>query len=465
MNKKPGANNEQKGNSPGGGLLRLHRLLFGKKTSQKLLEKAENQTLDQSYWGIVRRRFRQNKLALWSFRLLCFLLFLAVFADFLANDKPIFCKIEGKIYFPVMQQYAIDLGLSRWDSLILSKDWSEQKYESVLRTPIPYSATFQDGQNWNYKGPFNRQKVPSKRYWHWLGTDKLGRDVAAGLIKGTRTAMLVGVIAMSIASLIGIFLGSLAGYFGDNRFKVSRARLSLNLLGLFFALFYGFFVRNYALKEAAKAGNLGAEVFKSLAIFMGVLLIFNFLTFFLRKAPLFEKKITLPLDLLIMRLIEILNSIPALFLILSLVAILKNKSIIQIMVIIGLISWTGIARFIRAEMLRIRNLEYIQAARAMGFSETRIIFRHAIPNALTPVLISIAFGIAGAILLEAALSFLGIGVPLEEVTWGRLLAEARGYYPAWWLAIFPGMAIFVTVTIFNLIGEGLTEALDPKLKQ
>ena len=135
------------------------------------------------------------------------------------------------------------------------------------------------------------------------------------------------------------------------------------------------------------------------------------------------------------------------------------------MAIIGFTSWTGIARFIRAEMLRIRSLEYIEAAHALGFSEWRVIMRHAIPNALSPVMITIAFGIAAAILIESTLSFLGVGVSPETVTWGSLLAAARQSSSAWWLAVFPGCAIFITVTIFNLIGEGLTDALDPRQKK
>jgi len=164
-----------------------------------------------------------------------------------------------------------------------------------------------------------------------------------------------------------------------------------------------------------------------------------------------------------MRIIEVMNSIPILLIILAAIAMLQKPSIFHIMVIIGLLRWTGIARFIRAELLRVRSLNYVEAAQAMGFSELRIILRHAIPNALTPVLISIAFGVASAILLEAFISFL---IPFDnEITWGSLLREARRAPTAWWLAIFPGLAIFITVTLFNLIGEGLTDALDPKLRE
>jgi peptide/nickel transport system permease protein len=135
------------------------------------------------------------------------------------------------------------------------------------------------------------------------------------------------------------------------------------------------------------------------------------------------------------------------------------------MVIIGLTGWTGIARLTRAEFLRVSNLEYIQAAKSMGFKEFRIIFLHALPNALAPALVSIAFGVASAILIESSLSFLGVGVPPTTVTWGSLLNSGREQYNAWWLVIFPGLAIFLTVTVYNLLGEGLRDALDPRLKK
>ena len=273
--------------------------------------------------------------------------------------------------------------------------------------------------------------------------------------------MLVGLVAMSIAALIGIFLGALAGYFGDKGFRMSRIRLIMNVLALLAALFYGFVARSYALTE----GVFGWEVLKSIGIVLLVMTMANLLASYLNQWPVPAKKITIPIDLLVMRLIEIMNSIPALLLILSVVAIIEKQSIFYVMIIIGLIRWTSIARFVRAEFLRIRNLEYIEAAQALGFGNRRIILRHALPNALTPVLITIAFGIASAILIEAFLSFLSVGVPANQVTWGSLLSIARGRPNAWWLAVFPGMAIFITVTIFNLLGEGLTDALDPRLKR
>lgn len=439
-------------------------MIFGKKKEREIEKALQTNEWGKSYGAIVKQQFQKNKLAKWSLRILFVFFFIALFADFIANEKPIYCKIEGKTHFPILKQYAVDLGLSKWDKKFYQTPWSEHDYEKVIMPPIPYSHNTLDFDNALFVSPFGNQKVKSNRYWHWMGTDQLGHDVTAGMVRGTRIAMLVGIISMSIASIIGIFLGALAGFFGDTRFQLSRIRLWLNMIGLFFAFFYAFKVRGYILSTAGKAGILGWELFKSLIIFFAIILLFNGLAAVLEKKSSLGRKVKIPIDVIVMRLIEVMNSIPALFLILAGATILEQPSIISVMVIIGLIRWTGIARFIRAELLRVRSLEYIEAAEAMGYSEWRIILRHAIPNAIAPVLITIAFGIASAILIEASLSFLGVGVQSEEMTWGKLLSFARQSNKSWWLAVFPGLAIFVTVTLFNLIGDGLTEALDPKLK-
>lgn len=416
---------------------------------------------NQQYWSIIKKAFRKNRLALWSLRILYILLFIAVFADFIANEKPIYCVVDQESHYPIFKSYMVNMGLAKPEVKFLNKAWQEINYEKVIYPFIPYSPNSLDTKN-AYKGPFDNQNVVSSKFHHKLGTAALGIDVAAGMIHGTRIAMLIGVIAMSIAGFIGILLGSLAGYFGDNKLSVSRIRLALNILAFALAGFYGFVVRYYTLIEAGREGYFGTTFLISLLIIFGIFILANLLVLPLKRFSLFRKKVTIPIDIIVMRLIEIMNSIPFLLLLLAIIAIIQDSSIFYVMIIIGLIAWTGIARFIRAELLRIRQLEYITAAQAMGFGEWRTILRHAIPNAIGPVLITIAFGVAGAIMAEASLSFLGIGVGDEEMSWGKLLSFARLKPTAWWLAILPGMAIFITVTIFNLIGEGLTDALDPK---
>lgn len=425
------------------------------------------QSDDQSYWAIVKRQFNKNRPAVWSLRFLVVLFVVGMSADFIANEKPYYCEINGKSYFPVFKGVGVSLGIAKWPAELSNVNWRELKYETAIWPIIPYLPTNLDLKNKDYVSPFDEQRVESAKWEHRLGTDNLGRDVLAGMIHGTRIAMLVGVISMSIALVIGLVIGSLAGYFGDSRLKVSRIRIWLNIPTLFFAFYYAFGVRSYVLGDALSVsfGGFTLQLLLSFLIFFFIMLIPNLLTRFLKKIPALGHQVELPIDIIISRFIEIFESVPLFLLILSIVAIIENPSIFIVMVIIGLTRWTGIARYIRAELLKVRSLEYIEAAHSLGYPEWRIIIRHAIPNALTPVLISVSFGVASAILTESGLSFLGIGVPPEQVTWGSMLSSARGYPQAWWMAIFPGFAIFITVTIFNLIGEGLTDAMDPRLKQ
>lgn len=168
-------------------------------------------------------------------------------------------------------------------------------------------------------------------------------------------------------------------------------------------------------------------------------------------------------DLLGMRLVEIFSAVPTLFLLLAFVAAF-GANLYMMMVIIGLTSWVGYAVFVRAEFLRLRQQDFVQAARACGLPLWSILFRHMLPNGVAPVLVSASFGVASAILAESTLSFLGIGL-VEEASWGRLLNQALGvggtFY--WWIALYPGLAIFLTVFAYNLVGEALRDAIDPHM--
>jgi peptide/nickel transport system permease protein len=226
-----------------------------------------------------------------------------------------------------------------------------------------------------------------------FGTDELGRNVFARMLQGSFVSLSVGIVAVSISLVIGVTIGSLAGFYGRRR--------------------------------------LGP----------------------------------LSVDSWLMRFTDIALCFPTFFLILTVVALLP-PSIYTIMAVIGVTSWMGTARFVRAEFMALRDQDFVTAAQALGLPEWRIIFRHLVPNALSPVLVSATIDVAYAILTESALSFLGFGVRPPFATWGNILADGRAYiFDAPWLFVIPGSAILVVVLAFNLVGEGLRDAMSPRLRR
>lgn len=167
-------------------------------------------------------------------------------------------------------------------------------------------------------------------------------------------------------------------------------------------------------------------------------------------------------DAVLMRFVDILLCFPTFFLILMVIAFLE-PNIANVMIVIGVTSWTGLARLVRGETLSLRERDFILAARALGASNSRVLFVHLLPNVAAPIVVSATLGVGGAILTESALSFLGLGVQPPDPSWGNMLSAGKDYiYFAWWLSVFPGLAILTTVMAFNLLGEGLRDALDPR---
>jgi peptide/nickel transport system permease protein len=280
-----------------------------------------------------------------------------------------------------------------------------------------------------------------------LGTDELGRDVFARMLEGAFVSLSVGFVAVGIAVALGCALGGIAGHYGRVRLPAPGWIVAAAGLAVLVAA-------GVAVGRGARAPDV------ALWAALGVLLLGSGAVGLVLRRPS-----ALTVDTLITGLIDVMLCFPTFFLILTVIAVLK-PSIWNIMVVIGLTSWEGTARFVRAEILSLREQEFVQAATAVGASGPRTIRRHLLPNALAPVLVSATLGIAGAILTESALSFLGFGVPPPDATWGNIIADGRKYlFDAPWLTLIPGTAIFILVLAFNLFGEGLREAFNPKLRE
>lgn len=285
-----------------------------------------------------------------------------------------------------------------------------------------------------------------------LGTDDLGRDVFARMLQGAWVSLTVGFVAVGISVGIGIILGGIAGFYGQENIQVGHI-LFWVLVVLAVGLLAANAVAAAAVAAALAIAGLAWHVWQARH----------------GTAPPLLMRWTrwpaLQVDTLIMRGVDIMLCFPSFFLILTVVALLP-PSIYTIMVIIGLTSWMGTTRFVRAEFLSLREQDFVAAARALGISDARIIFRHIMPNAVAPVLVSATLGIASAVLTEAGLSFLGFGVPPPHATWGNILSDGKAFiFDAPWLTFAPGLVILFVVLAFNLFGEGLRDILNPKLRE
>lgn len=368
------------------------------------------------------------------------LLLVALLADFVTNDRPLIASADGELQFPVLHEYGRALSLvSPYQPAV--RNWYRQETEWALWPPVPYAAGRPDVRNSGYRSPFDAQDT-GQRARHYLGTDKLGRDVLAGLIRGARVAVIVGLGAVGVSLLIGIPLGGVAGFFGNDGLTGPRHRWwGWSIGGLLGAAYGCLNLATYLRVESIPAVGLVMLTSGLLAALL--------LSRLLRFLPFMRRQTALPADTLVLQGVELFVNIPGLVLLIALVAIINRPSVWVVVGIIGVLRWPTVARYLRAELLRIRRLPYIDAARVSGVPRWRILFRHALPNALGPLLVVASFGLGGAVLLEAFLSFLGIGIPADQVTWGSLLRQSRQQPAAWWLAVFPGLLLTFTVLAAN----------------
>ena len=312
-----------------------------------------------------------------SIAIIGFFIFVAVFASFLSSPYPlIVIKNNSGLeipFSPFLSSYGS--GKSQLDKINF-RELSQKSQISAMYTIVAYSP---------YEQNLDEILLPPSlgRFGHYMGTDDVGRDIAARMIHGARNSMLVGLIAVALSLVIGIVVGAVAGFYGGR------------------------------------------------------------------------------VDMLVSRFIEIMITFPRLILIMAVLAI-RKPSLFNVMIVLGLTQWTGVARILRAEFLKRKNFEYVQASKIMGASSFRQIFHHILPNSLSPIIVITTFDIADVVLMESALSFLGIGIQPPDASWGQVLNISQAYMDiAWWLILFPGLFIFMVVVAYNLLGDYLRKHLNP----
>lgn len=367
----------------------------------------------RGFWAEVWSRYRRRKLAMTALAFIAFLGLVALFAPAIAGTKPIVCQYKGSIYFPSLAYLN-----SSWEPAIFRTDRFRNVYPTNLKKKDPQSWAL-----WPliYQDPYRRVRggefpgVPESdlneppTWLRLLETKKA--NVAPETDKAQPPAWLhpFGTDPSGVDVLAKMVHGT-------------RTALVVGFVSMGIAAFLGILL-------GSLGGYFGGWV-----------------------------------DMLLSRLTEVVLCVPTLILILALLAIIENPTIWHMMAVIGLTRWTDIARLTRGEFLRLRQTEFVLAAIALGIRKPVIIFRHVLPNSLAPVLVPVTFGVASAILIEAGLSFLGFGAPPPNPSWGTILDAGRANLNNWWLVTFPGIAIFLTVLAYNLIGEALQEATDPRLR-
>ena len=306
--------------------------------------------------------------------------------------------------------------------------------------PLPFGPNELDLEQVSQR-PFDWSSYHPERPFHWLGTDALGRDVLANIVYGARTAFMISFPAMLLTTLLGILLGTAAGLYGDEKASMSRGRLLMLLFSLAAFSYYGLYM---PLQLARLKFEASAFLQTFLLAFLVPAMLLSAGAGLFRRWPFFAKPIALPLDQLVLRLIEILTSIPKLILLLVLAAF-APPSVLLLVALLIFTYWTGTARLARAETLRIKEMPYFEAATSTGVPHYRLIYKHALPNLLAPVMVSFVFGLASLMMLESTLSFLNIGISADLVSWGRTIAGIRSNTAAWWLVAFPGAFLSLTV--------------------
>lgn len=377
-----------------------------------------------------------------------FLLLIAGLAPFLAGNLPVMVVRTRGLSFPLVEKRLTSWGLKLAKSSQSTEHFAPVNDTLFVLSPlIPFEPLQPDyAAILSPPSLSKRDGAPS----HPLGTDALGRDLLAGLLHATHHSLLLAFTAMAVAFLLGSLLGISAGYFGNTGLSLPWPVWITAPVFLFLGWFWAFPSREAVLPSGPSGGHLfSGQLLLSIALWIAFsMLLISAMLYVTRRFFPRARKIPVPLDEFVMKTVETLTVLPKLLIILALVP-LFHPGWWWVVIILGLFSWTGIARLWRSGILTHKNRDYVLAARAVGLPTLRLLMRHILPNTLGPVAVAVANGLAGIVLAEAALSFLGFGLPQETLTWGRLLMNARFYPEAWWLTLFPALCLAGFIALCN----------------
>lgn len=281
---------------------------------------------------------------------------------------------------------------------------------------------------------------------HPLGTDGRGRDVAAILIHGSKTSLLLGFFASVLSILFGTSLGLISAYYGNKTLKVHPIQVFTFIFLLVLFIFLAYESSWIAVDQKLLFSSLHFALWSV----VGIAAIFMIMKFLSKR---FNGKYFIPIDSIIMRFAEIFRAVPKLFLLLTVISFLHSQNLWTTTFLLGALGWSRILRLVRGEVMELKEQTYITNAKVMGLSDFRIISKHILPNVMPLLLVSMAFLISGNILIESTLSFLGLGLPLDLPSWGGLLRQSREDFGAWWLAVFPGLTITLTLFSLNILAD------------
>lgn len=377
----------------------------------------------------------------------------AMLAPLIAGDLPYRADTGGGVWYPLFQpgktdpvrpgEPALRHSLKKWEALPLRAAWWPP-LPGIRKT---YTRSLPPGSS---------SRLGGRTVWHGLGTDAAGHDLLAAMLHGARVSALTVLTAGGLILLIGVAAGALAGYAGDRRLSLSRRGVAAMLTAVPMCGFYAGYLRRFAWEDALAARALVPELLIRTGLSAALLAGCALLARMLLRSPWWRRSVRMPVDSLLLRVLELMQALPKLVLlfVIALAAGSADQSGYFLMLAaIALMSWDGVARLVRAETRRIMELPYIEAARALGLPPARLWLRHVWPNARASLLVVAVFAAAGILLLESALSYLQVGGMQDG--WGSLLTEARGRTADWRVAIFPGLAICCSVLAFNTIGGHL----------